>query len=182
VLRESGQGRKLLRTEAAHDARGVAAVPLIAQRKAAHGGAGQFGPGELVVDVLELVRWIDGELPLVLGAVGDIEPGAVLRVVEVGAGGHSPQVRNVPHQQPEHVVEGAILEHQDDDVFDPRVGRVRSRLRLDRSHPRARGQHRTARHQREPCPSAKCHLDLQITTCSEGPDIPRGPRLLAVAP
>src|SRR6202022_2106332 len=81
VLRESGQGRKLLRTEAAHDARGVTAVPLVAQGKAAHGGAGGFGPGELVVDVLELVRWIYGELPLVLGAVADAEPAVALPAV-----------------------------------------------------------------------------------------------------
>jgi hypothetical protein len=132
VLRERGQGRELLRSETAHDVGGVASSPLVAQRKTFHGGHvwGRIGGTvQLERDVLELVRRINGELPLVDRAVGHVETRPVLVAIRVVAPADSPELRNVSHQQTEHVIERSILKHQDDDVLDARVRRPAASLR-----------------------------------------------------
>ena len=103
-----------------------------AQRKTAHGGHvwGRIaGTVQLERDVLELVRRINGELPLVDRAVGHVEARPVLVAIRVVAPADSPELRNVSHQQTEHVIERSILKHQDDDVLDARVRRPAASLR-----------------------------------------------------
>jgi hypothetical protein len=129
VLGEGGQGRELLGTEAAHDVRGIAAGPLVAGDEPAHGGDARAGYAKLLVNVLELVPGVDGELSLVGRAVGHVVTRPVRALVEVVPRLDPAKPRDVRHEQPEHVIERAILEHQHDDVPDARIGSLAQGLR-----------------------------------------------------
>jgi hypothetical protein len=126
--RERGQRRQPLRPEALHHGRAIAdaRLLLVALHKAGHRrrsreGAVERGAVHLQVDVREVVSGIATELALVLGIVGHRHSRAHGVEIRVRVRSHAADFRVLCLVKAQHVVERAVLHHEDDEVLDARI-------------------------------------------------------------
>ena len=168
-------GRHSLRGEASQNVGRVAAGSLIRCGESLHGRLPlqrrlPRAPVDLVVHAPEIVRRVDAELPLVRRVSG--QRMHVAFIVDVGplAGVDAAQVGDLVHQQPQHVIERAVLHHQHDDVLDARITAVLvrpHRVWLPEASNRRRGG--PPRDHRQPLPPSGCLRQCSMTPWARGP-------------